>query len=107
MSDTESGAERFAPGTVVRTYLHDPPHHTRLPRYARGRRGVVVEPEGPAPLADVSAQGRGDAPVEQIYAVRFAARDLWGEGDHHVVLDLWESYLDLDLDSEEDPGHER
>jgi nitrile hydratase len=28
-----------------------------------------------------------------IYAVRFAARELWGEGDHHVVLDLSESYL--------------
>jgi hypothetical protein len=87
-------ADRFPPGTPVRTFHHDPPHHTRLPRYARGKRGVVVEPEGRAELADVSAQGRGDAPVEQVYAVRFAARDLWGEGDHHVVLDLWESYLE-------------
>ncbi|WP_323179364.1 MULTISPECIES: SH3-like domain-containing protein [unclassified Streptomyces] len=87
-------ADRFPPGTTVRTFHHDPAHHTRLPRYARGKRGVVVEPEGWAELADVSAQGRGDAPVEQVYAVRFAARDLWGEGDHHVVLDLWESYLE-------------
>ncbi|MHB9851499.1 SH3-like domain-containing protein [Streptomyces krungchingensis] len=93
--------DRFAPGDPVRTYLHDPPHHTRLPRYARGKRGVVVETEGGAQLADVSAQGRDDAPVEQVYAVRFAACDLWGEGDHHVVLDLWESYL------EEDPEDER
>ena len=83
----------FAPGDAVRTYRHDPPHHTRLPRYARGKLGVVVEPEGRAPLADVRAQGREDAPVEMIYAVRFAARELWGEGDHDVVLDLSESYL--------------
>jgi hypothetical protein len=86
--------DRFPPGTRVRTFRHDPPHHTRLPRYARGKSGVVVEPEGRAELADVSARGSGDAPVEQVYAVRFAARDLWGEGDHHVVLDLWESYLE-------------
>ena len=86
--------DRFPPGTRVRTFPHDPPHHTRLPRYARGKTGVVVEPEGRAELADVSARGSGDAPVEQVYAVRFAARDLWGEGDHHVVLDLWESYLE-------------
>ncbi|MET8470476.1 SH3-like domain-containing protein [Streptomyces sp. NPDC006422] len=83
----------FAPGDRVRTYRHDPPHHTRLPRYARGKLGVVVEPEGRAPLADVRAQGRDDAPVEMIYAVRFTARELWGEGGHDVVLDLSESYL--------------
>ncbi|MEV5608372.1 SH3-like domain-containing protein [Streptomyces sp. NPDC052225] len=93
----------YAAGDLVRTYLHDPPHHTRLPRYARGKLGVVVEPEGPAPLADARAQGRGDdAPVEMIYAVRFAARELWGEGDHDVVLDLTESYL-----RKAEPGDER
>lgn len=89
-------ADRFPPGTRVRTFPHDPPHHTRLPRYARGKRGVIVESEGPAEVADISAQGGDEVPVEQIYAVRFAARDLWGEGDHHVVLDLWESYLEED-----------
>ncbi|MGC0340376.1 SH3-like domain-containing protein [Streptomyces sp. SLBN-8D4] len=99
---TDAAPDRFPPGTPVRTYRHDPPHHTRLPRYARGKRGVVVEPEGPGELADLSAQGRGDAPVEQIYAVRFEARDLWGEGDHHVVLDLWESYLEADERSGDD-----
>ena len=96
--------DRFPPGTRVTTYRHDPPHHTRLPRYARGKRGVVVEPEGPAELADVSAQGRADVPVEQVYAVRFEARDLWGAGGHHVVLDLWESYL---AEDEEGAADER
>ncbi|MCX4827319.1 nitrile hydratase subunit beta [Streptomyces sp. NBC_01016] len=91
MSDSEQPA--YVAGDLVRTYRHDPPHHTRLPRYARGKLGVVVEPEGRAPLADVRAQGRGDAPVEMVYAVRFAARELWGEGEHDVVLDLSESYL--------------
>ncbi|MFD4635165.1 SH3-like domain-containing protein [Streptomyces sp. NPDC058284] len=92
-------SDRFGPGARVRTLAHDPPHHTRLPRYARGKRGVVVEPEGAHALADIRAQGRDDAPVEQVYAVRFTARDLWGEGDHHVVLDLWESYLEPEDDT--------
>ncbi|MFI7006778.1 SH3-like domain-containing protein [Streptomyces sp. NPDC050145] len=87
-------AALFSPGDTVRTYGHDPVHHTRLPRYARGKLGVVVEPEGPAPLADLRSQGRDDAPVEMIYAVRFSARELWGEGDHEVVLDLSQSYLE-------------
>lgn len=84
----------FSPGDRVRTSLIDPPHHTRLPRYARGRVGTVVELEGAWALADINASGRGDAPVEPVYAVRFAARDLWGAGDHAVVLDLWASYLE-------------
>ncbi|MGW7369283.1 SH3-like domain-containing protein [Streptomyces sp. NPDC054841] len=88
--------DRFRTGARVRTVHHDPPHHTRLPRYARGKHGTVVEPEGPALLADRNARGTGDAPREQVYAVRFAARDLWGAGDHHVVLDLFESYLEDD-----------
>ncbi|MER5440718.1 SH3-like domain-containing protein [Streptomyces sp. NPDC002790] len=100
MSESEQPA--YVAGDLVRTYRHDPPHHTRLPRYARGKLGVVVEPEGRAPLADVRAQGRGNAPDEMIYAVRFAARELWGEGGHDVVLDLSESYL-----RKAGPGDER
>ncbi|WP_327355746.1 SH3-like domain-containing protein [Streptomyces sp. NBC_01304] len=91
MTDADA---RYRPGTRVRTTHTDPPHHTRIPRYARGKQGVIVEPEGRHPLADIRSQGRDDAPVEAVYAVRFTARDLWGEGDHHVVLDLWESYLE-------------
>ena len=30
---------------------------------------------------------------EPVYAVRFAAAELFGEGDHTVTIDLWESYL--------------
>jgi hypothetical protein len=85
-------ADRFAPGVRVRARLTDPPHHTRLPRYARGAVGTVVEPEGAHPLADDRARGLV-SPPQTVYAVRFAASDLFGEGDHAVVLDLWEDYL--------------
>jgi hypothetical protein len=86
-------ADRFAPGSRVRTRRTDPPHHTRLPRYARGAVGVVLEPEGAHPLADDRACGL-PAEVQTIYTVRFAARELFGEGDHAVTLALFESYLE-------------
>lgn len=84
---------RFRPGSRVRTTGTDPDHHTRLPRYARAKVGEVLEPQGTWPLADDRAR-RIEPRVETVYAVRFASRDLWGGGDHYVVLDLWESYLE-------------
>ena len=85
-------ADRFAPGARVRTRRSDPPHHTRLPRYARGAVGTVLESEGEHPLADDRARGLPTTP-QTVYAVRFEAEQLFGEGDHGVVLALFESYL--------------
>jgi hypothetical protein len=84
---------RFSPGDRVRTARVDPPHHSRLPRYARGAVGTVVEPQGLHPLADLRAQGLPAEP-EPVYTVRFSARDLFGDGDHSVTVDVWESRLE-------------
>jgi nitrile hydratase len=84
---------RFGLGTRVRTRRLDPPHHTRLPRYARGAIGTVLEVEGVSRLADDRARGLPAEP-QAVYAVRFDAGELFGEGDHHVVLALFESYLE-------------
>lgn len=69
--------------------------HTRLPRYVRGRRGVIHRVRAAYVLPDKNAMGRGAHP-EYVYSVRFEARELWGEdapaGDA-VYIDLWESYL--------------
>lgn len=84
----------------------DPAHHTRLPRYARGATGTVVELQGSHPLPDDNARGLRAEP-EPVYAVRFAARDLFGEGDHTVTIDLWHSYLrasDVSAGAETDEG---
>ena len=82
----------LAPGDRVRTRAADPAHHTRLPGYARGALGTVVGRQGSFPLADDRARGRAAEP-EPVYAVRFAARELFGEGEHSVTVDLWQSYL--------------
>jgi nitrile hydratase len=77
----------------------DPDHHTRVPRYVRGHTGEVVAALGRWPVPDdsvpnTSARGSTPPPEETCYAVRFAAADLWGSGDHTVTVDLWERYLD-------------
>jgi nitrile hydratase subunit beta len=86
-------ADRFPPGTRVRTRSVDPDGHTRLPRYARGAVGAVVECAGHHPLADDRARGRVSRP-RAVYHVRFTAAELFGSGDHDVTVELWEDYLE-------------
>jgi nitrile hydratase subunit beta len=85
-------AERYGPGDPVQASRTDPPYHTRLPRYVRGATGTVVERQGRYPLPDHRARQLPAEP-EPVYTVRFAAAELFGEGDHTVTVDLWESYL--------------
>ncbi len=89
----------FAPaykiGDKIETFSHSVPTHTRLPAYARGRRGEILAHRGAHPLPDKSAQGQ-EVP-EHLYTVVFTARELWGEDADPrdtVTLDLWESYLE-------------
>ncbi len=87
-------AARFAPGDQVVTRVMNPKGHTRLPRYARGKRGVVRTVNGPYLLPDTHVELSED--WQPVYAVQFTARELWGEGAAErdlVCIDCWESYL--------------
>ena len=87
---------RFKPGDDVVARNFHPTTHTRLPRYARGKRGVVEEVYGIFPFSDAVAHGGPDRP-QHVYSVSFTARELWGDdaaaGDT-VSMDLFEDYLD-------------
>ena len=86
---------RFATGDRVITRTTAPRGHTRLPRYARGKRGVIERLHGVHVFPDTNAHGKGEQP-QQVYSVRFDARELWGESaePHQTVnLDCWEGYL--------------
>jgi nitrile hydratase len=86
---------KFKPGDRVRTRNDHPPGHTRLPRYARGREGVVERDHGVFVFADASGGGHGKIP-QHVYAVRFTARELWGpEASPHdsIFIDLWDAHL--------------
>ena len=87
---------RFAPGDAVITRNVHPIGHTRLPRYARGKRGTIHLVHGPAVFADTNAHRLGEHP-QVVYNVRFEGRELWGESAEPgtmVLIDLWESYLE-------------
>jgi nitrile hydratase beta subunit len=69
--------------------------HTRLPRYVRGRPGLVHVYRGIYVLPDAKALGREEA--EPLYTIAFQAGDLWPEAAgrrDRVFVDLWESYLE-------------
>lgn len=93
----EGGAPpRFRPGDRVRARNVHPPGHTRLPRYARGREGVVDRDYGAFIFPDTNAHGQGKKP-QHLYSVRFSARELWGDGASgrdFVYIDMWDDYLD-------------
>jgi nitrile hydratase len=91
----DGGAARFRVGEPVVTRNTHPRGHTRLPRYARARRGRIARVHGVDTLPDANAHGRGPSP-QPLYSVRFDGRELWGESaepGQSVYLDLWESYL--------------
>jgi nitrile hydratase subunit beta len=87
---------KFAPGDCVRTRNINPPGHTRLPRYARGRSGVIESIRGCQVFPDTSATGQSDE-AHWLYTVVFDSRELWGDGADptlKVSIDAWEPYLD-------------
>jgi nitrile hydratase len=86
----------FGPGDRVRTKNMHPTTHTRLPRYARGRLGVIERVLGCQVFPDSSALGNGDDP-QWLYVVVFDGRELWGaDGDPtlKVSIDAFEPYLE-------------
>jgi nitrile hydratase len=87
---------QFRVGATIRARNMHPPGHTRLPRYVRGKRGVVERLYGVYDFQDAVPPGT-TAPPQPLYAVRFDARELWGEAaeaNSVVYLDMWESYLE-------------
>lgn len=91
-----SQAPRFGQGQRVRTRVINPPTHTRLPRYARGKAGMVEAVRGCFVFPDANAHGRGEQP-HWCYTIRFDGRELWGEGADptlSVSIDAWEPYLE-------------
>jgi nitrile hydratase beta subunit len=94
--DDHLKAPTFKAGDRVRARNVHPTHHTRLPRYARGKRGVVEQDYGVWVFPDTHASGRGKKP-QHVYSVGFAARELWGSEASQrdrLYLDLWDDYLE-------------
>jgi nitrile hydratase beta subunit len=87
---------RFKPGDRVRTKNIHPKTHTRLPRYARDKVGMVEALRGCHVFPDTVAIGKGEDP-QWLYTVLFDGRELWGESAEpslKVSIEAFEPYLD-------------
>ncbi len=87
---------RFAVGDAVRTRVMHPQHHTRLPRYARGKQGVIERITGCHVFPDTGAQGLPET-AQWLYTVVFTGPELWGsdaDPTSTVSIEAWESYLE-------------
>ena len=90
------GPACFKPGDRVRTRNIHPSTHTRLPRYARGKVGLVELCHGCQMFPDSVAINLGDDP-QWLYTVVFEGRELWGpDADPmlKVSIDAFEPYLE-------------
>ncbi|MET0604935.1 MAG: nitrile hydratase subunit beta [Beijerinckiaceae bacterium] len=87
---------RYKAGDRVRTRVEIKTGHTRLPRYARGKLGIIERVHGGFVFPDANAHGEGEQP-QWVYTVCFEGRELWGpqsDAALAVSIDAWESYLD-------------
>jgi nitrile hydratase beta subunit len=90
-------APRFWVGQKVRARNINPIHHTRLPRYARGKQGTIQRDHGIFVFPDTNAHFAGENP-QHVYSVCFSAGELWGDQAStrdSVYLDIWDDYLEL------------
>jgi len=86
-------APRFGVGAQVRVANAHPRTHTRMPRYCRGKVGVIQSDHGVYVFPDTHAHDLGQTP-QHLYSVRFSALELWGEARNDAVhIDLWDDYL--------------
>lgn len=87
---------RFSVGERVRTRDEDPPGHTRLPTYARGKVGIVTRVHGCHVLPDTNAHQLGEQP-QWLYNVDFSSHDLFGPDSDprsRISVDAFEPYLE-------------
>ena len=86
----------FKIGDRVRTKNIHPHTHTRLPRYAREKVGVIEHVRGCYVYPDTAAIGVGENP-QWLYTVLFDGRELWGENSDpslQVSIEAFEPYLE-------------
>ena len=92
----EKVVPKFKAGDAVVARNIHPAGHTRLPRYVRGRHGIIDRDFGVYVFPDTNAMSRDPKP-QHLYTVRFNARELWGPGAaarDSVYVNLWDDHLD-------------
>ena len=89
-------APKFKVGDHVLVNNINPPGHTRMPRYIRGKRGVIERDYGVFVFPDSYVAGLGERP-QHVYSVRFSSHELWGTNgvvNDELLVDVWDDYME-------------
>lgn len=91
----EEVAPKFSIGDTVEMKNINPVTHTCLPRYVRGKKGIVERDRGVFAFPDTAAHGQGHK-AQYVNSIKFSFRELWGE-DHaenmFLFIDMFDDYM--------------
>ena len=96
MPSGEGRKPRFEKGDAVMAINVSRVGHNRLPRYIRGKQGIIERVNGLYPIEDEKAFDDDPTP-QAVYTVGFDGVEVWGlecEANLRVYLELWEGYLE-------------
>jgi hypothetical protein len=88
----------YAAGQAVRVAARDHRGHHRAPGYLKGKSGQVERLHGSFTNPETRAYGADGLPLQPLYLVSFAQRDLWpgyrsNENDR-LYVDVYEHWLE-------------
>ena len=95
-ANKEDAIPQYAVGDVVRVKDGAPLGHTRVPRYVRGKVGVITNLHGNFILPDQRVAD-GSMLYQPVYRVCFAAQQVWGDDaapKDKLYLEMWEDYIE-------------
>ena len=95
LAAAEGTAPRFEAGERVLVHDIDRVGHTHLPRYLRGKTGVVESDRGLFVFPEADHHGDAET-LQHVYTVRFGARDVWGpeaSARDSMHFNLWDYNL--------------
>ena len=88
----------FRPGDRVRVRKAAPPGHLRTPFYIRGHAGKIERLCGAFGNPEELAYGRTGEPLQPLYRVRFAQKEVWpdyrGAEDDVVEVEIFQHWLE-------------
>ncbi len=96
LAETERAGPRFTPGERVVVRDIDRVGHTHLPRYLRGKSGVIESDRGVFAFPEASDHDGSEFP-QHIYTVRFTAHEVWGtrtSDRNNLYFNLWDYHMD-------------
>ena len=88
----------YSVGTRVRVDARQHDGHHRTPGYLKGKVGTVEREHASFTNPETSAYGGDGLPLQPLYLVGFAQRDVWpgyrGSPDDTVHVDVFEHWLE-------------